>query len=223
MIFAAGFGTRMMPLTEDRPKPMVPLLDRPMIDHALDHARAVDPERVVINTHYKSEVLEAHLADSGVVLVDEQPDILDTGGGLRNALPALGEGPVWTLNPDTVWIGPNPLEYLLDHWDGEKMDALLLCADPNRAEGTNSNGDFELSQLGQVTRGAGVIYGGAQIVDPSGLHAISDTAFSLNTYWDQLIAAGRCYGIVYPGSWCDIGHPEGLRLAERLLRDYLHV
>lgn len=216
MIFAAGFGTRMMPLTRDRPKPMVALRGRPLLDHALDHARQVCPDRIVVNTHYKGDVIKAHLSGSDIHIIDEQPEILDTGGGLRNALPIIGTEPVMTLNPDTVWYGENPLSLAMRSWEPDRMDALLVCIDRVRAFGTDSDGDFVLASDGRLTRGIGVIYGGAQIIKTDLLDRISGRVFSLNKIWDVLLAKGRCYGITYPGKWCDVGHPAGLEQAEAL-------
>ena len=120
LLFAAGFGTRMKHLTKDRPKPMVTVAGRPLIDHALALAQDISPPTVVANLHYKPETLKAHLIPLGVKTILEEPDILETGGGLRNALPLLGAGPVITMNTDAIWRGPNPLWLLLDAWDPER-------------------------------------------------------------------------------------------------------
>ena len=217
MIFAAGFGTRMRPLTLHTPKPMVEIGGQPMINYAIQNAREAGAEKIVSNLHYLHKVIEPHLVDMGVQTVHEHPDILDTGGGLRNALPFLGSGPVWTLNPDAVWQGPNPLKFASDRWDPDKMDALLVCLEPAHARGTNSVGDFEIGPSGRISRGAGAIYAGVQIVKTDSLAVIPENAFSLNVLWDRLIANGRCYACLYPGQWCDVGHPEGIPLAESLL------
>ena len=217
MIFAAGFGTRMMPLTKDRPKPMVPVAGRPMIEYALEHARAMKPDQIVMNLHYKGQVLRNYLAQGDVQFIDEEPEILDTGGGLKNAASMFGFAPVFTLNPDVLWLGPNPLEVLSSAWDPHSMDALLLCIEPQEASGTSHKGDFALAADGMVTRAPSLIYGGAQIIKTSLLGSISERVFSLNLVWDQLIESGCCRGVQYPGSWCDIGSPHGLQAAERLL------
>ncbi|HKL64600.1 MAG TPA: NTP transferase domain-containing protein, partial [Roseovarius sp.] len=112
MIFAAGFGTRMGALTQDRPKPLIKVAGRALIDHALDLVAGHAPSRIVVNLHYRADQLVAHLDGRGVRLSHETPDILDTGGGLRAALPLLGDGPVLTMNSDAVWQGPNPLSHL---------------------------------------------------------------------------------------------------------------
>ena len=127
MLFAAGFGTRMGALTADRPKPLVEVAGKPLIDHALDLAEGVGPLRRVANAHYRADQLAAHLDGRDVALSREEPEILDTGGGLRAALPLLGPDPVFALNTDAVWSGPNPLRLLAEAWDPERMDALLLC------------------------------------------------------------------------------------------------
>lgn len=219
LLFAAGFGTRMGALTADRPKPMIEVAGRPLIDHALDLARAINPPRIVSNLHYKPQILADHLAAQNVITTLEWPQILETGGGLRNALPLLGSDPVITLNPDVVWNGPNPLDLLMKAWDPDRMDALLVCLPPEAARGRVGAGDFDTDQAGALTRGTAVIYGGAQMLKTDGLADIPETAFSLNVLWDQMIASGRLYGVTYPGTWCDVGRPEGIALAEALIAD----
>jgi MurNAc alpha-1-phosphate uridylyltransferase len=217
MIFAAGFGTRMGLLTQDRPKPLIEVAGRALVDHAADLARALPAGRILANTHYKAEMLEAHLAGTGVETLREAPLILDTGGGLRNALPRLGTGPVMTLNSDAIWRGPNPLELLADAWDPARMDGLLVCVPPERAIGYTGPGNFVTDGTGRISRGDGLVYGGAQIIRTDRLAEIGETAFSLNRLWDMMIAEGRLHGLSYPGRWCDVGHPEGITLAEDLL------
>ena len=126
MLFAAGFGTRMGELTRSRPKPLIPVAGRALLDHALDLAAGAGLSRQVVNAHYLAEQVVAHLDGRGIPVAVETPEILDTGGGLRAALPLLGPGPVFTLNTDAVWTGPNPLVTLAGAWDPARMDALLL-------------------------------------------------------------------------------------------------
>lgn len=220
MVFAAGFGTRMRHLTADRPKPLIPVLGRPLIDRALDLAAAAGAAPVVVNTHYRGAQIAAHLQGQPVTISDEGACILETGGGLRRALPLLGGGPVMTLNPDAVWRGPNPLELLAAAWDPARMDALLLVLDRAAVTGRSGGADFHADAAGRLTRcdgAAGVVYLGAQILQPAGLQAIPDAVFSLNRLWDGMIAAGRLFGLPYPGRWCDVGSPEGLAEAEAML------
>ena len=215
MLFAAGFGTRMGALTADRPKPLIEVAGKTLLDHALDLTAGI-PTRVV-NAHYLSDQIENHLAGTGVHVSNEQPEILDTGGGLRHALPILGAHPVYSLNTDAVWSGPNPLELLRAAWAPERMDALLLCVPLARAVGRKGGGDFTLRDDGQLTRTGDMVYTGAQIIKTEGLHAIPDRVFSLNRLWGVQAGAGRLFGLPYPGHWCDVGHPEGIAMAERML------
>ncbi|UWR02927.1 nucleotidyltransferase family protein [Ruegeria conchae] len=219
MLFAAGFGTRMGALTKDRPKPLIKVSGRPLIDHALDLVDALRPLRVVANLHYRADQIADHLAGHDVALSLEEPRILDTGGGLRAALPLLGPEPVFTLNSDAIWAGPNPLKLLRDHWDPDEMDALLMCIPIGQAFGHAGSGDFTQDSAGRITRGAGLIYGGAQIIKTNGLHDFDEDVFSLNVLWDQMLQHNRLFALSYPGRWCDVGHPEGIDLAEGLIAD----
>ena len=216
MIFAAGFGTRMGALTKDLPKPLIKVAGKPLIDRALELAHAVQPTKIVANLHYRADQLRTHLAPLGVLLAHE-PQILETGGGLRAALPMLGTGPVFTLNPDAVWQGPNPLVTLQSAWNPDLMDALLMCVPVEQAMGHNGAGDFDVDDNGRLQRGSNLVYGGAQILKTDGLGDIPETAFSLNLLWDRMAAKNRLYCCAFPGKWCDVGRPEGIALAESLL------
>ncbi|APX22748.1 MAG: nucleotidyltransferase family protein [Rhodobacteraceae bacterium] len=218
MLFAAGFGTRMGALTADRPKPLVEVAGKPLIDHALDLAEGVGPLRRVANAHYRADQLAAHLDGRDVALSREEPEILDTGGGLRAALPLLGPDPVFALNTDAVWSGPNPLRLLAEAWDPERMDALLLCVPVARAIGRKGGGDFTVGTDGRLSRGGDAVYTGAQIIRTDGLASVPEPVFSLNLLWNAMATENRLYGLPYPGQWCDVGHPEGITLAEDMLR-----
>ena len=220
MIFAAGLGTRMGKLTAERPKPMIEVAGRRLIDHALAPVREMGLARIVVNLHYMPELLAAHLAGTEVLLSRESPDILETGGGLRAALPLLGPGPVYTMNSDAVWKGPNPLQVLLERWDPSAADALLLCIPKSRAVSHDTDGDFRTDESGRVHRGSGMVYSGLQIIKPDGLADIDGQAFSLNVLWDRMLERGRLHATEYPGWWCDVGRPEGIEAAERMLRSH---
>ena len=216
MIFAAGKGTRMGALTQDTPKPMVEVGGRPLIDHALALARDAAFETVVANVHYKPDALMSLLKAQGVAIADERPKLLETGGGLKAALPLLGGGPVATLNADAVWSGPNALVELRKQWS-ENHRALLALVPKDRAHGHTRDGDFSMSPEGELTRGGPLVYTGAQILDPSQLDRIQDDVFSLNRYWNLLAEDGAIHGHVIAGDWCDVGHPDAIAIAEQLL------
>ena len=218
MLFAAGFGTRMGALTADRPKPLIEVAGKPLIDHALALVQDYGADTIAINTHYMPEKLERHLSGTGVLLSHETPDILETGGGLRAALPLLGDGPHFTMNTDAVWRGPNPLRQLSDIWNPEQMDALLLCVPKENAVGHIGKGDFLLGDAGRIKRGSGLIYSGVQIIKTDLIHEVAAQSFSLNLLWDQMLAQGRLFGAEYPGKWCDVGHPGGIALAEAMIK-----
>jgi MurNAc alpha-1-phosphate uridylyltransferase len=222
MLFAAGFGTRMGALTADRPKPLIPVAGRALIDHALDLVAGAGVQNAVANLHYKPDMLVEHLRGKDVQTSLEEPDILETGGGLRFALPLLGPAPVFTMNTDAIWKGPNPLVMARDAWNPEQMDGLLICIQPDRAVGHTGKGDFLLAEDGQLTRGHGLIYGGVQIIKTEGLAAIAQSAFSLNLLWDRMLEQGRLFGLSYPGKWCDVGRPEGIAIAEQMI-GFRHV
>lgn len=218
MIFAAGLGTRMRPLTNDRPKPLITVAGRTLLDRALDLGRDAGAAPVAVNTHYLGAMIEQHLEGRDVAISDEADQILDTGGGLRHARPLLGTGPVMTLNPDVVWTGPNVLTALNDTWD-DRMDALLALMPLSRATARKGAGDFGMGPDGALHRLGDFVYAGAQIIRTDRLADIPERVFSLNRLWDLLMADGRVYGMVHPGGWCDVGYPEAIPLAEGLLRD----
>jgi MurNAc alpha-1-phosphate uridylyltransferase len=213
----------MGPLTRTRPKPLIAVAGKPLIDHALDLAALPGITRKVVNLHYLGDQIATHLKGRGLILSWERDLILDTGGGLRAAAPLLGPGPALTLNTDAVWTGANPLAELMAAWDGTRMDALLLLAPASRALGHSGNGDFLMDDQGLIARAAGqqgLIYLGAQIVKPELLKEIPETVFSMNLLWDRLIARGRAFGLVHRGGWCDVGRPEGIALAEGMLASW---
>lgn len=219
MIFAAGFGTRMGALTRHRPKPLIPVAGQPLIDRAIGTAREAGAGTIVANTHYLAEQLESHLAGSGVRTRRETPDILDTGGGLKAALPLLGPdaAAVVTLNPDVIWRGPNPVAFAARRFDPGRMDALLVCVPLAAARGRTGDGDFSCDAAGRLTRGGSLVYGGVQIIAADVVRDMPGAAFSLNAVWDAIAGRKRLFGALHPGPWCDVGHPEGIEIAETLL------
>lgn len=215
MLFAAGFGTRMGALTKDRPKPLIEVAGKPLLEHALEFTTKI-PTRVV-NAHYHAAQIEAYAENRNLIVSTERPDILDTGGGLRHALPLLGDGPTFALNTDAVWHGPNPLDLLKSAWNPDVMNALLLCVPLQNAIGRKGGGDFSLTEDNQLIRKGDLVYTGAQITKTEGLQHIPDAVFSLNLLWNQMAENGRLHGLTYPGKWCDVGHPDGITLAEDMV------
>ena len=217
MLFAAGFGTRMKHLTAHQPKPLVQVGGKALIDHSIDLARAITPKNIVANLHYLPQMLVDHLSGTEVQTVTEAPDVLETGGGLRNALPLLGNDPVFTMNTDAIWKGANPLQQALDTWDPIEMDALLVCVPVAQTVGYSGDGDFTIASDGRLARGAGVVYGGIQIIKTDLLKTIKEPSFSLNVIWNKMLKNDRLFGISYDGNWCDVGHPEGIAQAEEMM------
>ncbi|MFD1344810.1 nucleotidyltransferase family protein [Litorisediminicola beolgyonensis] len=216
MLFAAGFGTRMGTLTRDCPKPLLKVGGETLLDRTLDLADAAGLGPKLVNAHYLADRIVTHLAGRDVAVAVEAPEILDTGGGLKAALPRLGAGPLATTNTDAVWRGPNPFTVLEEAWrDG--MGALLLTVPTARAVGRKTPGDFALGPDGRLSRGGDFVYTGVQILDPAILDEINAKVFSLNRAWDLLAARGGLFGVSYAGLWCDVGHPEGIALAEAVL------
>ncbi|MCK0120748.1 nucleotidyltransferase family protein [Loktanella sp. F6476L] len=216
MLFAAGLGTRMGPLTADKPKPMVEVAGRPLIDYALDLTKSQPLTPPVVNLHYKADILRGHLDDRSVVFSDETDLLRDTGGGLRHALPLLGPDPVVTLNTDAIWNGPNPIAQLLNAWRDD-MEGLLMLIPTAQVLGHKGKGDFVIDNTGRLTRQPGHIYSGLQMIRTDGLAEISDDVFSLNRLWDNAIARGTLHGITYAGRWCDVGQPDSIPIAETLI------
>jgi len=224
MILAAGLGLRMRPLTLTLPKPLLPVAGRTMLDRVLDHLDAVAVERCVVNTHWLGEAIHRHLADRPDIAFSDEADLLETGGGVRQALPLLGEDPFFVCNADIVWTdGPCPaLRRLAGAWDGTKMDALLLLCRTAGAFGYQGAGDFFLDAGGRATRRresevSPTLFAGVQILHPRLFDSHPGGAFSLNLLYDKAIAAGRLFGLVHDGGWYHIGTPPALAEAEALL------
>lgn len=218
MIFAAGLGTRMGALTRDRPKPLLPVAGRGLLDRALDHAATARIAPIVVNTHYLADQIAAHLDGSGV-LISHEPVLLDTGGGLVAAQGRFAAPTIFTFNSDAIFRGPNPLEVLATAWDPDRHDALLLTVPLDRAVARAGGGDFDTGPGGRVIRGGPLVYTGAQILRTSALADAPEGPFSLNLVWDRLNATGRLALASYPGLWCDVGHPGGIAAAEAVLAD----
>ncbi|MFM9942811.1 MAG: nucleotidyltransferase family protein [Hyphomicrobiaceae bacterium] len=228
-VLAAGLGTRMRPLTDRLPKPLVPVAGRALIDHVLDRIGAAGIARAVVNVHYMADAIEAHLAARAapaIVISDERGQLLETGGGVRKALPLLGERPFLVHNSDSIWIEPGVqnLSRLFAAFDADRMDALLLLADRTTSLGYSGRGDFDVRDDGAVARpAAGVtvpyVFAGVSMASPRLLRETPDGAFSLNRVWDRAMAEGRLRGITLAGTWMHVGDPAAVAAAERCMVD----
>ncbi len=228
MVLAAGLGTRMRPLTNDRPKALVEVGGRALIDHVLDRLADAGVERAVVNVHWFADRLESHLAARtrpAVVISDERAELLETGGGLKKARPLLGDDPIFVANIDSVWIDRgDALGDLIRLWDPERMDAALLLARREGSIGFEGGGDFFLGDDGVLTfRGeaasAPFAYMGVHITRPDYADAGPDGPFSLSPLWRQSAAEGRLYGCVLDGDWMHVGDPQARDEAEARLKD----
>jgi MurNAc alpha-1-phosphate uridylyltransferase len=226
MIMAAGFGTRMRPLTDDRPKPLVTVRGRSLLDHALDRLVAAGVTTVVINLHYRAQQVEDHLAGRRDIEIrySLEEEILGTGGGVVKAMPNFDGEPFFILNSDSVWVEGyvSPLKAMQRIWDPERMDGLLLLAAMTTAMGYDGRGDFQLDANGHIARvpertSSPFAYPGVQIVHPRLFADAPDGSFSTNVMWDRAIAKGRLYGTRLEGVWIHVGTPEAREDAERFL------
>jgi len=231
MVLAAGLGKRMRPLTATRPKPLVEVAGRPLIDHVLARLEAAGVRKVVVNVHYLADALEAHLAKRGgaleVAISDEREQLLETGGGLVRALPLIDADPFLSVNADNLWVdGPiDSMRLLASHWDDARMDALLLLVPQARAYCHNGPGDFHMDAAGRLRRRvpngvAPFVFTGIQIISKRLIAGpVPEGPFSTNLLWDRAVAAGRLYGTVHQGLWFDVGRPESIRRTEDMLAD----
>lgn len=228
MIMAAGLGKRMRPLTATRPKPLIEVGGKALLDHVLEKLRAAGVHKVVVNVHYLADALEAHLAtrDHGlqVMISDERDLLLETGGGLVKAAPLIDCDPFLALNSDNLWVdGPaDTLKLLASQWDGERMDALLLLVPLASALNHQGIGDFRLDRSGRLKRRershvAPFVFTGIQMLSKRLLRDAPEGPFSTNILWDRAIEEGRCFGAVHQGLWFDVGTPQALGLTERAL------
>jgi MurNAc alpha-1-phosphate uridylyltransferase len=228
MVLAAGLGTRMRPLTDDRPKALVEVGGRPLIDHMLDRLAQAGVERAVVNVHAFADRLEAHVKARrdapAIVVSDERPAALETGGGIKHALPLLGDDPIWVANIDSVWIedGAPALAALAKAWDPQRMDVCLLLAPTATSLGFHDGGDVFLEPVGRVRfkapgEMAPLVYVGAHIAKPSVVVDGPEGPFSLLPIWKDLAARGRIHGVAPAGLWMHVGDPAAREAAEARL------
>lgn len=224
MVLAAGLGKRMRPLTDDRPKPLVVLAGRTLLDRALDNLSAGGITEFVVNSHYKGEMIAAHLGNRQDVVLSPEELLLETGGGVKAALPHLGDGAFFVVNSDAVWRDgeESTVARLAAHWDEAAMDALLLLVPMQAVAGNMGDhpGDYHLEANGRARRRqqgekAPFLFGGIQILHPRLFEEAPDGPFSLNILYDKAQRAGRLHGLRHDGEWYHVGTPEELAAAEQ--------
>jgi MurNAc alpha-1-phosphate uridylyltransferase len=230
MVMAAGVGSRMRPLTDDRCKALVEVGGRALIDWTLDRLEGAGVETAVVNVHHFADRLEAHLKARGggmeILISDEREALMETGGGLVKAAPLLGDAPIYTANIDALWLdrGERELARLAAGFDPETMDFRLMLARPEALMGMNGAGDFTLGPDGRLARfrddpqGSPLFYAGVQIMHPRVLAGLAPERFSTNRLWDAALARGRVTGAVMDVFWMHVGDPATRDLAENRLR-----
>lgn len=224
MVLAAGLGSRMRPITDHTPKPLVAVGGKTMLDHALDRLVEAGIEEAIVNVHHLADQIEAHVATRAnprVVVSDERDALLETGGGVKRALPLLGRDPFIVMNSDSLWLeGPRSnLAAMTRLWDPERMDMLLLVAAAAGSLGYDGRGDFTMDATGRLARRAErtlspFVYAGVAILKPDLFADAPDGAFSLNLLFDRAIAADRLFGLRLDGQWLHVGTPEAVAEAD---------
>jgi N-acetyl-alpha-D-muramate 1-phosphate uridylyltransferase len=228
MVLAAGLGKRMRPLTATRPKPLVRVAGKAMIDHALDALADAGVARAVVNVHYLPDLIEAHLKNRKapqITISDEREQLLETGGGMVRAAAQLPD-PFFCLNSDNLWLdGPrNAFADLSAAWDPDKMDALLLVVAHKGARNFRGKGDFHMDKQGILRRRATgriapFVFTGIQLVSKRLLRDAPQGPFSTNILWDRAMAEGRLFGLAFTGVWFEVGTPEAIAPTEAALKD----
>ncbi|CAO1652327.1 nucleotidyltransferase family protein [Parasphingorhabdus sp. NYA22] len=228
MVMAAGLGTRMRPLTDNRPKPLVEVAGKAMIDHCFEKLVEAGIGKAVVNVHYCADMMEAHLAALAypidIRVSDERAQLLETGGGLVQAEPMIAEDIFFCINSDNLWTdGPtNSLHQLSELWNEERMDALLLLIPRETAHNYQGDGDFHLDGNKRISRKlprqtAPLIYSGIQLISKRLLRDAPTGAFSTNIFWERAIGEGRLFGAVHEGQWFEVGSPQAIAPTEAAL------
>ena len=228
-VLAAGLGKRMRPVTATLPKPLVAVAGKALLDHALDRAAEGGITEAVVNVHWLADLIEGHLAHRTEVpairISDERDALLETGGGVKKALPLVGADPFVVFNSDSFWLeGPTPnLARLIGKWDAAAMDILLLVAPTATSLGYEGKGDFVMDPDGRLERRgerevAPFIYAGVAILKPELFADTPDDAFSLNLLFDRAIDRGRLFGLRLDGQWLHVGTPDAIAAAEERVR-----
>ncbi|GAJ95674.1 nucleotidyltransferase family protein [Rhizobium rhizogenes] len=233
MVLAAGLGTRMRPITDTIPKPLVKIAGKPMIDYTLDALAEAGVERAVVNVHHHADQMEAHLRNYRkleILISDERDALMNNGGGIVKGLKLLSRDSVFVMNADLFWVGEKPgdptnLQRLAGFYDASQMDMAMLCVELERTTGHNGKNDFSIAEDGGLRRYRdaeynGVVYAGAFAMEPSLLDDAPDDAFNINIYFDKAIARRRLYGTMLDGHWLTVGTPEAVGEAEETIRTF---
>jgi MurNAc alpha-1-phosphate uridylyltransferase len=229
MVLAAGLGTRMRPLTDTAPKPLLKVGGRTLLDRVLDRVAEAGIGTAIVNVHHHADLMETHLASRQgpprIVVSDERDALLETGGAVVRALPRIGGKPFLTINSDTIWIeGLKPnIPRLADTFDPARMDALLLVAPSALSIGYDGLGDFTMDTHGRLDRRgerlvSPFVYAGAAVLAPKLFEGLAEERFSLNRVFDAAAEAGRLFGIRLEGIWMHVGTPDAIALAEEAIR-----
>ena len=224
MVLAAGLGKRMRPITDKIPKPLVEVYGKTLLDHGLDALVRSGIEEAAINVHYHADQIENYVAnrrDLHITISDERDELLDSGGGIANALPLLGEDPFFLINADSFWVeGYRPnLSRMAEVWNPDQMDMMLLLAGMANAVGFGSKGDFIMDPTGRLQRRgekkiAPFAYAGAAIINPIVFNDAPNGAFSLNKQFDAALEQERLFGLRLEGLWLHVGTPDAIHEAE---------
>lgn len=220
IILAAGLGKRMRPLTDHLPKPLISVAGKSMLDRALDHLKTVHVSNIVVNAHYLAPLVVEHLKVTyPQARISHEDILLETGGGIKKALPMLGPDPFFVLNGDSVWSGPESLKAMKNKWDPATMEALLLIVSRETAHGYEGLGDFHMDSRGKLQRPpkgeeAPFVYIGAQLLNPHLFQYAPSGPFSMNLLWDEALAKGRLYGHIHDGEWFHISTPQDIEKYE---------
>jgi MurNAc alpha-1-phosphate uridylyltransferase len=228
MIMAAGLGKRMRPLTESRPKPLVEVAGKAMIDHCFEKLVEAGIGKAVVNVHYLADMMEAHLAalpyPIEIRVSDERSELLETGGGLVQAEPLIDEDNFFCINSDNLWTdgSTNSLHQLAQTWNEDKMDALLLLVPRSSAHNYQGTGDFHLDEQNRISRKlpdqqAPLIFSGIQLISKRLLRDAPTGPFSTNIFWERAIGEGRLFGAVHAGKWFEVGSPQAIAPTEAAL------
>ncbi|WP_395073483.1 nucleotidyltransferase family protein [Hyphococcus sp.] len=223
MVLAAGLGTRMRPLTDQTPKPLIEVAGKALMDYALDRFADAGVKRAVVNVHYLADQVERHVSTRlapEIAISDERDLLLETGGGLKKARALLGDGPVFCTNTDAILIddgAEKACAALAAKWDASRMDALLLLVPVERTSGYDGRGDFDWGKDGQIAFRSGdtapFVFTGLQIMNPALIDEGPDGPFSTRVLWDNAAARGRLHGVIYGGDWLHVGDAAGLAAA----------